>query len=51
MKGGEYDQVDLVVFNKEFSNYDIHFSTKYGLPTYMQDEMEDKYKYYCSFPH
>ena len=51
MKGGEYDQEDRAVLNKEFSEYDICVATKDGLPTSMQDELDYKYNYYCSVPH
>ena len=50
MKGGEYDKSYWAIQDKELSEYDICVATKYGLPTSMQDEMEDKYKVYISFP-
>ena len=41
----------LLPAKKQLSEYEIHVETSYGLPTPIQDEMYDKYKYYISFPH
>ena len=51
MKGDDYDKADWKYRDKEFSEYDIWVSTRYNLPTYMQYEMEYKYKVYLSLPH
>ena len=51
MKGQEYDDVDWAIHEKQFFDNQIHVSTKDGIPTSMQDEMEDKDKYYHFIPH
>ena len=42
MKGGEYDQEDFIICNKELSEHEIRVSTKDRLPTSIQYEFEDK---------
>ena len=44
MKGGEYDQEDFIICNKELSEHEIRVSTKDRLPTSIQYEFEDKYE-------
>ena len=50
-KGGEYDQADWNVCNKELSEDEIFIATKDGLPKYIQDELEDKREDYHSIPY
>ena len=50
-KGDKYDQLYWNAHNKELSEDDICVATKDGLLSSMQDEMEDKGKYYISFHH
>ena len=50
-KGGEYDQADWTIRNKEFSEGYICVETKDGISESMQDEMEYKDKYYNSLLH
>ena len=42
IKGDSYDQADWTIRNKEFSECEISVETRYGLPTSMQDEIDDK---------
>ena len=37
MKGGEYDEVNWAVLDKELSEHEIHVETRYRIPTSMQD--------------
>ena len=51
LKGGDYNQADWAVREKEWSEYEIRVETKDWVPTSIQDEMEDKDKEYRSLPH
>ena len=51
MKGQEYDEEDQAVRVKELSKNEICVATKDGLPTSVQDKLEDKDKDYCSMTH
>ena len=48
MKVGGYETANWKVCNKELSVGEIRVYIKYGLPTSMQDELEDNQEDYCS---
>ena len=50
-KGNMYDQTNCKVCDQYFTEDAIRVSTKIGIPTYMQDDMEDKDAYFISLSH
>ena len=51
MKGGEFEQADWNVRDKEWNEDVISVATKYRLPISMNNELEDKHEDYSSTPH
>ena len=51
MKGKSFQSDSWDVSNKEFYGDYIQVAFKYGLPSYIQDQLEDNQEEYCSLGH
>ena len=51
MKGQEYNEADWEVRDKGLSDNNIRVTTRNKLPISMQDELDEKDKYYRYVPH
>ena len=51
MKGGGYEAANWKLCDKEFSVHDIRVVVKDGLPSFIQDDLEDNNEDYLSLAH
>ena len=50
-KGEYYHKAYWVIWDKYFTEDEIHTETREGPPNLLRDKIEYKYKYYCVLPH